>query len=139
MNCCHCSRNTFATIDGAALCLSCHTDFQNASKNQVSSAFQLRRGSDIADSMRKARASLIERQVKNERNTEVNNYTHNNIIVNGDNSGTLQAGKTLIQSNDIGVANLSKSGNSTVDWLTKIITKVLEIAKFCLRLIGFFK
>lgn len=134
MNCCHCSRNTYAAIDGIGLCFNCYTDFQNTSNDQVSSAFQLRRGSDVADSMRKARARLIERQVKNERNTEVNNYnTHNNITVRGNNSGTIQAGKTLIQNNDIGITNLSKSEVGYVSWLAKIITKVLQ------SVIGFFR
>ena len=70
----------------------------------------------------------------------MNNYnTHNNITVQGNNSGTLQAGKTLIQSNDIGIANLSKSDNGIIAWLVKIIAKGLQIAKFCLRLKGLFR
>jgi hypothetical protein len=145
MKCCHCSCNAFREIDGVALCLNCHTDFQNVANNQINSAFQLHRGSAVADSMLKAKASLlhnqnIERQIKNERNTEVNNYnTHNNNIVYGNNSGTLQTGKTQIQNNDIGVANLSKSNNGNVGWLAKIIAKGLQIAKYCLQLIGFFR
>lgn len=145
MKCCNCCCSAFITIDGIALCLSCHTDFQNLSNNQISSAFQLSRGADVANSMFKARADLLriqnaERQVKSERNTEVNNYNiHNNNTVYGNNSGTLQTGKTLIKNNDIGVANLSKSGNDNIGWLANIIVKVQQIAKFCLRLIGFFR
>ncbi|MFZ2314477.1 MAG: hypothetical protein WAW86_02305 [Gammaproteobacteria bacterium] len=64
----------------------------------------------------------------------MDNYnTHNNITVNGNNSGPLQAGKTLIQNNDIGAANLSKLGNDNVGWLAKIIAKGLQIVKFCLQ------
>lgn len=145
MKCCHCSRNAFSAIDGIALCSNCHTDFQNTSNNQVSSAFQLSRGIGVADSMFTTRAGLLRNQnsehlIKNERNTEVNNYNmHNNITVHGNNSGTLQAGKTLTQNNGIGITNLSKSGNGNVGWLAKIITKGLQIAKFCLRLVGFFR
>ncbi len=133
MNCCHCSRNAFTTINGAALCLSCHTDFQNTSNNQISSAYQAQRGSDVAHSMfLRAAAQRSENRIKNERNAEVNNY---NITVQGNNSGLLQAGKTLTQ-NNIGINNLSKSGNDSVDWLAKIIANGLK--KFWMWLIGFF-
>jgi translation initiation factor IF-2 len=92
--------------------------------------------------MLKARVDLqrnrnIEHQI---RNTEVNNYyTHNNIIVKGDNSGSVQAGVNQTQNNNIGINNLSKSGNGHVGWLAKIIAKGLQIAKFCLRLKGLFR
>lgn len=142
MNFCHCSRNTFTIINGTALCLNCHTDFQNVTNNNVNSAYQLHRGIDVANNILKARVDLQRNQtvhqIKNERNTEVNNYnTHNNITVQGNNSGTLQAGKTLIQSNDIGIANLSKSGNGIIGWLAKIIANGLQ--KFFIWLIGFFR
>lgn len=145
MKCCHCSRNAFTAIDGIALCLSCHTDFQNTSNNNVSSAYQLHQGIEVANSMLKARVNLqrnqnTEHRIKNERNIEMNNYnTHNNITVHGNNSGSLQAGKTLTQSNDICITNLSQSGNDNVGWLAKIIAKGLQIAKFFLQLIGFFR
>ena len=135
MNCCHCSRNSFTTINGVALCLSCHTDFQNVSSNQISSAYQAQRGTDVAYSMLlRAAAQHSERRIKNERNAEVNNYS---ITVQGNNSGTLQAGKTLIQSNDIGIANLSKSDNGIIGWLAKIIANGLQ--KFWMWLIDFFR
>ncbi len=140
MKCCHCSHNAFTTIEGIALCLSCHTDFQNTSNNNVSSAYQLSRGANVANSMLKARASLIEREKNNERNTVVNNNnTHNNITVNGNNSGSLQARGVIIHNNNIGVANLSKSSNCNADWLAKIISKGLRLVKCCLRLIGLFR
>ncbi len=100
---------------------------------------------EIANSMLKARVDLqrnqnTEHQIKIERTTEVNNYnTHNNITVQGDNNGTLQAGKTLTQNNDIGITNLSKAGNDNIGWLAKIINKGMQIAKFCMKLIGFFR
>lgn len=137
MKCCHCSRNAFSAIDGIALCLSCHTDFQNASNNQVSSAFQLHRGIDVADSIFKTRATLqrnqnTEHQIKNERNAEVNNYnTHNNITVHGNNSGILNTGKAQIKNNDIGAAYPAKSDNN-ISFLTNIIANGLKLGALCL-------
>lgn len=145
MKCYHCTNSAFRVIDGTALCSSCYTDFQSLSNNQVSSAYQAHRGMEIANSMLKARVDLqrnqnTEHQIKIERTTEVNNYnTHNNITVQGDNNGTLQAGKTLTQNNDIGITNLSKAGNDNIGWLAKIINKGMQIAKFCMKLIGFFR
>lgn len=137
MNCCHCShcsRNAFTTTNGAALCSSCHTDFQNVSNNQISSAYQAQRGTDVAYSMfLRAAAQHSERRIKNERNAEVNNYS---ITVQGNNNGLLQTGKTLTQ-NNIGINNLSKSGNRSVGWLAKIIANGL--GKFWMWLIGFFR
>lgn len=136
MKCCHCSNNAIRVIDGTTLCLSCHTDFQNLSHNQISSTYQAQRGSDVAYSMfLRAAAQNAERRIKNDRNTEVNNY---NITVQGNNSGFLQAGKSLTQ-NNIGINNLSKSSNDNVGWLAKIIDKGIQIAKFCLKLMGFFR
>lgn len=125
MKCCHCSHNAFTTIDGAALCLNCHTAFQNVSNNQVSSALQSRRGSDIADSMLKARASL--------KNTEIKNHnTHNNITVHGNNSGILNTGKAQIKNNDIGITNSTKSGIN-ISWLAKVIMGGLKLISLCLQ------
>lgn len=138
MKCCHCSQNAFTTIDGAALCLNCHTTFQNVSNNQVNSALQLSRGIEIADSMFKARVSLqrnhnADYQINNSRNTEVNNYsTHNNITINGNNSGILNTGKAQIKSNDIVIASPVKSGIN-LSWLTKIIMSGLKLITLCLQ------
>jgi hypothetical protein len=142
MKCCRCSNNAFKVIDETALCLNCHTDFQNLSNNQVSSAYQAQRGIDVANSMLKARADLqrnqnIEHQI---RNTEVNNYnTHNTITINGDNSGSLQAEMNQTQNSNIGINNLPKSNDGNVSWLAKIIAWGMQIAKFCLRLKGLFR
>ena len=62
MKCCHCSNNAFRVIDGAALCLSCHTDFQNTSNSNISNAYQAHRGMEVANSMLKSRASLQRNQ-----------------------------------------------------------------------------
>jgi hypothetical protein len=140
MKCRHCSRNAFRVINGIALCLSCNTDFQNTSNNQVSSALQLRRGIDVADSMLKARVDLqrnqnAEHQINNGRNTEVNNYnTHNNITVHGNNSGILNTGKAQIKNNDIGIANSAKS-NRNISLLTNIIANGLKLAALCLQIL----
>lgn len=143
MKCFRCFNNVFRVIDEVALCFNCYTDLQNLSNNNVSSASQLHRGNDVAASMLRIKLlhnQNIEGPVKNEKKIEVNNYnTHNNITVQGNNNGILQAGNTLIQSNDTGIAYSSKPGNGTAGWLVKIITKGLQIAKFCLRLVGFFK
>jgi hypothetical protein len=90
--------------------------------------------------MRKARASLIERPAKNQRNSEVNNYnTHTTITINGDNSGTVQAGMNQTQNSSIGINNLSKSSNGNGGWLAKTIAWGIQIGKFCLRLKGLFR
>lgn len=136
MNCCHCSRNAFTTINGAAICLSCYRDFESLSNNQISSAYQAQRGTDIAHSMfLRAVVQQSGRQIKNEKNAEVNNY---NITVQGNNSGLVQAGKTLAQ-NNIGINNLSQSSNGNGGLLEKIIAWGIQIGKFCLRLKGLFK
>jgi hypothetical protein len=138
MKCCHCSHNAFTTIDGAALCLNCHTDFQNTANKNVSSALQLSRGIDVADSMFKARVALqcnqsTDRQVNNARSTEVNNYnTHNNITVHGNNNGILNTGKAQIKNNNIAIASSAKS-DINLSWLTKIFISGLKLITLCLQ------
>jgi hypothetical protein len=130
-------------IDGIPLCLSCHTDYQNVSSNNVSSAFQLHRGHQVADSMFKVKDGLLrnqhtERQIKNERNIEVNNYNmHDNNIVYGNNSGILNTGKAQIKNNDIGITDLSKSsGNNNISQGANIKTSGLKkMAKLCLQIL----
>jgi hypothetical protein len=138
MKCCHCSHNAFTTIDEAALCLNCHTDFQNTSNKNVSSALQLSRGIDVADSMFKARVTLqrsqnTDNQINNARNTEVNNYsTQNNITVHGNNNGILNTGKAQIKNNDIAIASSAKSGIN-LGFLIKIIMSGLKLITLCLQ------
>ena len=138
MKCCHCSHNAFTTIDGAALCLTCHTNFQNTSNGNVSSASQLSRGADVADSMLKARVSLqrnqnTNHQINNKRNAEMTtNNTHNNITVHGDNNGILNTGNAQIKSKDIAIACSAKSGIN-LGLLIKIIMSGLKLITLCLQ------
>ena len=43
------------------------------------------------------------------------------------------------QNNNIGINNLSKSNNSNIGWLAKVMACGLQIAKFCLQLKGLFR
>ncbi len=140
MKCCHCPSDVFRMVDGSGLCFSCYTALQNTSNGNFSSAYQAHQGMEVANSMLKARADFQRNQHAEHqtRNTEVNNYyTNNNITVEGDNSGFVQAGMNQTQNNNIGINNFSKSGSSNVNWLAKIIANGLE--KFWMWLIGFFR
>lgn len=133
MKCRNCPHNAFTMIDGVALCLTCYRDFQNLSSNQVSSAYQAHRGMEVANSILKERACLQRTQTNHQRNNEMNTYnTHNNITVHGNNSGNLNTGKVEIKSNDITIANPTKSGIN-ISLLTTIIVSVVKLIALCLR------